>query len=152
MTQGMQVLVVEDNPATRHGYKELLRVWGFEPRTAHNGLEALVEIRHARPQIVLSDLEMPGMNGYELLTILRRIYPEIRVVAMSGSYAGNEIPRGVFADAFYPKGAGSFQRLRALLSEAGSAAPQSLRARRSEMGPLLSWSFSAVGSPGRPRQ
>jgi len=116
--QRIQVLVVEDNPVTRNSYRELLQSWGFETRTAHNGIAALVEIRQARPDIVLSDLEMPEMNGSELLTILQRIYPEVRVVAMSGSYSGYEVPPGVRADAFYPKGTGSIQRLRQFLNEA----------------------------------
>ena len=122
--QGIHVLIVEDNPAAREGYRQLLAVWGFETRTAHNGLAALVEIRCVRPDIVLTDLEMPGMNGYELLTILRRIYPAIRLIAMSGSCSGYEIPPGVLADAFYPKGCGSFEHLREMLNAAAAAASQ----------------------------
>src|ERR1700744_2143511 len=105
--QGINVLVVEDNPAALYVYRELLAAWAFVPHTAHNGLAALVEIRRAKPDIVLSDLEMPGMNGYELLAIVRRVYPDIRTIAMSGSYPGEEIPDGVLADAFYPKGTAS---------------------------------------------
>lgn len=115
--QGIRVLVVEDDPVMRSAYREMLRTWGFVTQAVHNGLAALVEIRRARPDIVLSDLEMPEMNGYELLTIVRRLYPEIRAVAMSGSYSGESVPPGVTADAFYAKGAGQSSRLLSILME-----------------------------------
>lgn len=136
--QRVQVLVVEDDPATRKVYKELLGAWGFVPRTAHNGLEALEEIRRAKPKIVLSDLEMPGMSGYELLAIVRRLYPEIRAVAMSGAHSGNEIPRGVTADAFHPKGSGSCSRLREIFSRMEDEPRQAAHAIRSDARPALS--------------
>ena len=47
---------------------------------------------------------MPGMSGFELLIHVRRLFPAIKVIAMSGSFSGSEVPQGVLADAFYPKG------------------------------------------------
>jgi len=116
-SNGIQVLVVEDDPLTRRAYAELLANWGFATRTAQNGLAALVEIHMAKPDILLSDLEMPGMNGYELLSIARRLHPEMSLVAMSGGFATDSVPPGVTADAFYAKSAGSSLRLRAILGE-----------------------------------
>jgi CheY-like chemotaxis protein len=113
---GIDVLIAEDNPTTRFGYQQLLSRWGFITRTAHNGLAALVQLRMAKPDILLSDLEMPGMNGFELLAIVRRLYPEIRTVAMSGAFAGDQVPDGVCADAFYAKAGGGFPRLHAILN------------------------------------
>jgi DNA-binding NarL/FixJ family response regulator len=49
---------------------------------------------------------MPGMSGFELLSIVRRQFPVISVIAMSGAFSGNQIPCGVAADAFYEKGNG----------------------------------------------
>ncbi|MFZ0631944.1 MAG: response regulator [Acidobacteriaceae bacterium] len=120
-SNGIQVLVVDDDPVTRRAYAELLSNWGFETRTAQNGLAALVEIHLAKPDILLSDLEMPGMNGYELLSIVRRLHPEMPLVAMSGGYTTDSVPAGVRADAFYAKGAGSCSRLRAILGEISGA-------------------------------
>jgi CheY-like chemotaxis protein len=118
MTIGkIDVLVVEDDPVTSRGYMELLSLWGFATRAAHNGIAALAQIRSTRPDILLSDLDMPGMNGYELLSIVRRRYPEIRTVAMSGAFGGEQIPPGVAAEAFYPKGTGKYARLQTVLSE-----------------------------------
>jgi CheY-like chemotaxis protein len=118
---GIQILVVEDDPLTRRAYAELLSNWGFATRTAQNGLAALAEIHQVKPDILLSDLEMPGMNGYELLSIVRRLHPEMPLVAMSGGYAGDSIPAGVTADAFYAKSAGPCSRLRAILGEISGA-------------------------------
>jgi DNA-binding NarL/FixJ family response regulator len=47
---------------------------------------------------------MPGMSGFELLSIVRRRFPRIRVIAMSGAFSVDEIPRGLAADSFYEKG------------------------------------------------
>ena len=47
---------------------------------------------------------MPDMSGFELLSVVRRRFPAILVIAMSGSFSGNEVPSGVPADAFYQKG------------------------------------------------
>lgn len=113
---GIDVLIVEDDPTVRSAYTELLSRWGFMTRTAHNGLAALVQLRAGKPDILLSDLEMPGMNGYELLSIVRRIYPEIRTVAISGAYAGEKVPDGVCADAFYAKAGTGLLRLHTILN------------------------------------
>lgn len=56
---------------------------------------------------MLSDLNMPEMSGFELLSIVRRRFPEVSVIAMSGAYhSGDSVPGGVIADAFYAKGFG----------------------------------------------
>lgn len=47
---------------------------------------------------------MPGMSGFELLSIVRRRFPQIQVIAMSGAFSGHEVPSGVAADAFFDKG------------------------------------------------
>jgi DNA-binding NarL/FixJ family response regulator len=56
------------------------------------------------PDILFSDLNMPGMSGYELLSIVNRRFPEVKAVAMSGAFPGDTIPSGLAADAFYGKG------------------------------------------------
>jgi CheY-like chemotaxis protein len=77
---------------------------GYRVRSAEDGFSALAEIRQEIPDILLSDLNMPGMSGFELLSVVRRRFPEIQTIAMSGAFSGNEVPSGVAADAFYQKG------------------------------------------------
>ena len=57
------------------------------------------------PDLIASDLNMPNMSGFELLSVLRRRFPHIPVVAISGAYeCGEAIPGGIIADGFYAKG------------------------------------------------
>jgi len=59
---------------------------------------------------------MPGMCGYELLRVVRRRFPSIQVIAMSGAFSGNEVPSGVAADAFFQKGSSMGALLRIIES------------------------------------
>jgi DNA-binding NtrC family response regulator len=97
---------VDDKECIRTSMSLVLKSLGYAVRSAEDGHSALREIRRQNPDILLSDLAMPGMSGFELLINVRRFFPEIRVIATSGSFSGNEIPDGVLADAFYPKGSG----------------------------------------------
>jgi hypothetical protein len=55
---------------------------------------------------------MPNMSGFELLSVVRRRFPAIRTIAMSGSFSGDEVPSGVAADGFYQKGSSIVALLR----------------------------------------
>ena len=68
-----RILVVDDSKAMRLIVRRTLRQAGFECEVdeASNGVEALAAIEKARPDLVLSDWNMPEMNGYELLTQIR---------------------------------------------------------------------------------
>jgi CheY-like chemotaxis protein len=100
----VQLLIVDDEPAVRDLLSHMLTKTGLSIRSAEDGFSALAEIRKDTPDIVLSDLNMPGMSGFELLTVIRRRFPAIGIIAMSGAFSGDEVPSGVIADAFYPKG------------------------------------------------
>ena len=97
-------LVVDDAPAIRDSISNLLADLGFSVRAVDDGFAALAEIRKDMPNFLFSDLNMPKMSGFELLSVVRRRYPTIRVIAMSGSFSGNEVPSGVIADGFFGKG------------------------------------------------
>ncbi len=97
------LLVVEDEPLIRQLFSTLLTAAGYSVAQADNGFAALEEIRRRRPALILSDLNMPRMTGFELLSVIRRRFPGIHVIAMSGAFQGDEVPNGVAADAFYQK-------------------------------------------------
>ena len=103
LPNGSSVLVVDDDPALRAVLAALLSLEGYQVQTAENGSSALASIASAIPDIVVSDLNMPQMSGFELLSWVRQKFPAIRVVAMSAAFSGVQVPDGVHADAFYEK-------------------------------------------------
>jgi CheY-like chemotaxis protein len=98
------VLVVDDQPLIRVCLSEILTEGGYLVRDAPDGFSALAEIREEMPDLIVSDLNMPNMSGFELLSVVRRRFPSIRAIAMSSAFPGTEFPAGVPADAFYEKG------------------------------------------------
>jgi two-component system, OmpR family, response regulator len=68
-----RVLVVEDNPDGAETLARLLRMSGHEVRTALDGPIALEIADAFRPEIVLLDIGLPGMSGYEVATLLRQL-------------------------------------------------------------------------------
>ena len=101
-----KLLLVDDEPDIRLVLSAILTEMGHEVRSAEDGFAALREIHDWMPDILLSDLNMPGMSGFELLSIVRRRLPGIYVIATSGAYSGETVPRGIAADAFYEKATG----------------------------------------------
>jgi CheY-like chemotaxis protein len=97
------LLVVDDHALIRTCLLELLSDHGYGVRIAPDGFSALAEIRKQIPDLIVSDLNMPGMSGFELLSVVRRRFPSIPVIAMSSAFSGG-VPLGVAADAFYEKG------------------------------------------------
>lgn len=98
------LLVVDDQVLIRTCLSELLTEHGYGVRIAPDGFAALAEIRRELPDLIVSDLYMPGMSGFELLSVVRRRFPSIPVIAMSSAFSGRDLPAGVAADAFYEKG------------------------------------------------
>ena len=99
----VRLLIVDDEPSTRMLLSHIFTELGHSVRSAEDGFSALFEIRQEIPDIILSDLNMPGMSGFEFLSVVRRRFPEIHVIAMSGAFSGDGVQPGVAADAFYEK-------------------------------------------------
>ena len=99
-----QILVVDDDASVRESLAVLLMAAGCDVIAAEDGFRALSQLKKKLPDVVLSDLDMPGMSGFELLSVVRRRFPQISTVAMSGAFVGEELPFGVIADGFFAKG------------------------------------------------
>jgi CheY-like chemotaxis protein len=82
----VRVLVVDDEIASAETLKALLETQGFEVLTAHDGLAALDAAEAFLPEVVLLDIGLPGMNGFEVAQHLRT-QPHLRdalLVALTG--------------------------------------------------------------------
>ena len=81
-----RVLVVDDNVDAAESLAMLLRVWGHEVETAHDGPSALRAAAASHPEVLLLDIGLPGMNGFELAMQLRDLpgVAEATLIAMTG--------------------------------------------------------------------
>jgi Response regulators consisting of a CheY-like receiver domain and a winged-helix DNA-binding domain len=61
------ILIAEDNPANHEFLTELLTAWGYDTAHAVNGVEVLSQLETATPDLILLDLQMPGLDGYGVL-------------------------------------------------------------------------------------
>jgi len=100
----IRLLVAEDDPAVLQTISSILRSSGYDITTATDGFEALLHFQDRVPDLLLSDLNMPAMSGFELLSVIRRRFPQVVAVATTGAYSSGSVPPGVIADAFYAKG------------------------------------------------
>jgi two-component system, cell cycle response regulator DivK len=84
------VLVIEDDQAARKLYAEMLRDEGFVVAEAHNGWQAVEKAAELLPEVIVTDLGLPGIDGFE---VCRRIHHDERtkhipLVAITGRYVG----------------------------------------------------------------
>ena len=105
-TGNAKLLVVDDDMMIRTLLSDVLSASSYDVRLAEDGFSALLEIRARTPDIIISDLNMPGMSGFELLPLVRIGFPSIRLIAMSGASSAESLPPEVTVDAFYEKGSG----------------------------------------------
>jgi len=80
----MRVLVIEDNDGLRDYLRVALETQEYEVLTARDGQEALGYLNGHPVDVVLTDIFMPEMDGIEIIAALRKQFPGIRVIAMSG--------------------------------------------------------------------
>src|SRR5258707_2997933 len=73
MNQTLRVLIVDDEASQRAGLAGMVTAWGMASETASDGTEALEKLEHSPVDVILTDLNMPGMDGFELLDKLRNM-------------------------------------------------------------------------------
>lgn len=88
--EGARILVVDDDPGVRRTLAELLESDGSRVSQAENGLDAMRKLEQDQFDLVLSDVVMPDMDGYDLYQESRRLYPELPVALMTGFYYDHE--------------------------------------------------------------
>lgn len=80
----MRVLLIEDDASVRNLVRRMLERGGHEVAEADNGRSGLERLHAGTFDLVITDIIMPGMDGIETLIALRRDYPALRVIVMSG--------------------------------------------------------------------
>ncbi|HWZ41830.1 MAG TPA: response regulator [Candidatus Saccharimonadales bacterium] len=99
-----QILVVDDDLLVLERIGWELGVAGYEVGLAENGLDALAHLRKASPLAIIADVNTPQISGFDFLSVVRRWFPHILIVAMSGRQHSEDAPPcGLFADVFYDK-------------------------------------------------
>lgn len=79
-----KILVAEDEKVMRYMIKDFLENYDFEVIQAENGLDAYVLWKNEKPDILLTDINMPKMNGIELLQRIKNTTPDFPVIVMTG--------------------------------------------------------------------
>lgn len=126
-----RILVVDDEPAILQTAKPILESQGYEVGLAEDGFDALNHLTRGVPDIIITDLRMPNMSGFELLSVVRKRFPEIGVIAVSGEFVPAVPTESLLADAFIAKG-GSPRELFARILELLGQAPIRPRLKRCE--------------------
>src|SRR5687767_5174452 len=111
-----KILVVEDDQNLRLTLTELLRMEGFTVVSARDGDEGYLQAMAHQPDLVITDLNMPILNGVELARLLRRQrgkLAEVPIIALSGNLADYNLPEKMTAgiDRFIDKSSNDRQSL-----------------------------------------
>ena len=97
-----RILIVDDEDSARQGLKELIARWGYETETAADGRDALERIEEFSPSVILTDVVMPNLDGFQLLSRVRASNPETSVILLTGQGSVDAAIRAVKDEgAFY---------------------------------------------------
>lgn len=127
--KSIRVLIVDDLPQVREGLATVLTLAGSVGETrieisgeASNGIAAIHQARDLQPDVVLMDLEIPGLNGYAATRQIKIEQPAIRVVILSihDDPESQQRARAAGADGFVTKGDKIENLLRAILGSPGT--------------------------------
>jgi chemosensory pili system protein ChpA (sensor histidine kinase/response regulator) len=88
-TMPLEIMVVDDSVSIRQVVSRLMEDQGWKVQTAKDGLDALEKLSESKPDLIVLDIEMPRMNGYEFLGALKsqEIYKDIPVVMLTSRNA-----------------------------------------------------------------
>lgn len=94
-TRAGHILIVDDHPDTRIILRHYFEAKGFNVREAHDGIEALAEMRASRPDAVILDIQMPHLDGIGVLKAVRsdEVLREIPILALSAHALSDEVQR-----------------------------------------------------------
>jgi len=132
-----RILVVDDEPSIREVARNILENGGYEVLTAADGLDGIRALSKSLPDLIISDLNMPRMSGFEFLAVVRKRFPHIATIAMTGQHIAVGDQCGIVADALLPKDLYTFKELFCEIAKLLAASPIRPRRKKSEIAPLL---------------
>jgi CheY-like chemotaxis protein len=83
-TTMQNILVIDDEPDVRDAVKRVLDRAGYSVRTADNATDALAELERVATDVVITDIIMPKINGVQAIESIRKAFPSVRIIAISG--------------------------------------------------------------------
>lgn len=86
-----KILVVDDEQAIVDSLHEIIQTAGYNVIKAYSGAQAIAAAQELCPNILLSDVLMPGMNGFEVALEIKRLCPNCRLLLFSGQAATAEM-------------------------------------------------------------
>ncbi|HEY6332494.1 MAG TPA: sigma-54 dependent transcriptional regulator, partial [Blastocatellia bacterium] len=97
-----KVLIVDDEESARLGLRELVQSWGYEAQMAGDGVEGLALINESPPMVVITDVIMPRLDGFQLLGRVKEDHPYTAVIMLTGQGSIDAAIRSVKEEgAFY---------------------------------------------------
>lgn len=85
------ILVIDDDPLVGNLMQRMLHSDNWHVRLACDGRDAIAQISDRAPDLIVTDILMPDMEGLEIISSLRKSHPHIRVIAVSGSGRGQAV-------------------------------------------------------------
>jgi YesN/AraC family two-component response regulator len=79
-----KILIIDDEKPTLAMFQLYLEAYGFEVLTAENGEQGILIFEKEKPDIVFTDIKMPGMDGFEVLRRIKVLVPEAVVIVTTG--------------------------------------------------------------------
>jgi len=98
----MNILIVDDDLETADLLEASLSLWGYSASKANNGIQALEMLRQNSYDVVITDAQMPGMNGFELCKEIRSRWPHMFIIGITGALEVTKF-KEAGADVFFRK-------------------------------------------------
>ncbi|HEY4742985.1 MAG TPA: sigma-54 dependent transcriptional regulator [Candidatus Acidoferrales bacterium] len=97
----LRILIVEDEENARKGYEALLHRWNYDVLGVGSGEDALARMGEFQPGVILADVELPGMNGIELLERLSQEKDGVPVIIITGRGSDERVVQAIESGAFW---------------------------------------------------
>lgn len=121
--KNLQILIVDDNEMASELLSEFVELLGYSTKTTANGQDAITVCAQYRPDVVITDIVLPDLNGYELAALLRAKFGKnLRIIALSGMPQDNHCEKTATFDAWLDKPL-DLSALQRLLTQPGETTP-----------------------------